>query len=144
MFALLIATSLVLFVQLLLGAWVAGLNAGLASDTWPLMQGRFFPEVDWGDGALWALAHEPFLLHFLHRWWAWIVVAALVIFARQVRPIDRKASIAIHSAFGTQILLGIAVVMTGMNIVLAVLHQAVGALVVAATTWGAHVVGRRQ
>src|SRR5690606_15999355 len=34
----------VLFVQLMLGAWVAGLNAGLASDTWPLMQGRLFPE----------------------------------------------------------------------------------------------------
>jgi cytochrome c oxidase assembly protein subunit 15 len=29
----------VLFVQLMLGAWVAGLSAGLASDTWPLMQG---------------------------------------------------------------------------------------------------------
>ena len=75
---------------------------------------------------------------------AWAVVAALVIFARQVKPLDRKASIAIHSAFGTQILLGIAVVMTGMNIVLAVLHQAVGALVVASVTWGAHVIGRRS
>ena len=45
---------------------------------------------------------------------------------------------------GTQILLGIAVVMTGMNIILAVLHQAVGALVVASVTWGAHVIGRRS
>jgi cytochrome c oxidase assembly protein subunit 15 len=35
-------------------------------------------------------------------------------------------------------------VMTGMNIVLAVLHQAVGALVVASVAWGAHVIGRRQ
>src|SRR5688572_18891324 len=33
-------TGAVLLVQLLLGAWVAGLNAGHASDTWPLMQGR--------------------------------------------------------------------------------------------------------
>ena len=40
----------------------------------------------------------------------------------------RPASIAIHSAFGVQILLGIATVMTGVNIVLAVSHQAVGAL----------------
>jgi len=31
-----------------------------------------------------------------------------------------------------------------MNIVLAVLHQAVGATVVAATAWGMHVIGRRQ
>ena len=72
-----------------------------------------------------------------------MVVAALVIFARRVRPLDRKASIAIHTAFGTQILLSIATVMSGMNIELAVLHQAVGALVVASVAWGAHVIGRR-
>ena len=68
--------GMALFVQLLLGAWVAGLNAGLASDTWPLMQGRLFPEVDGSKGIGWALTHEPFLLHFLHRWWAWVAVAA--------------------------------------------------------------------
>jgi cytochrome c oxidase assembly protein subunit 15 len=54
----------------------------------------------------------------------------------------RPASIALHIAFGTQILLGIATVMTGVDIALAVLHQAVGALVVASTVWGAHVLGR--
>ena len=34
--------------------------------------------------------------------------------------------------------------MTGMNIVMAILHQAVGALVLASVAWGAHVVGRRS
>ena len=72
-----------------------------------------------------------------------MVVAALVVFARKVKPVDRRASIAIHSALGTQILLGIATVMSGMNIVLAACHQAVGALVVASVAWGAHSVGRR-
>jgi len=67
-----------------------------------------------------------------------------VLFARQVRPISRPASIAIHSAFGTQILLGIFTVLSGIAIWLAVLHQAVGALVVAATVWGAHELGRRR
>ena len=136
--------ALILFVQLLLGAWVAGLDAGFVASDWPLMQGRLVPEgVDGARGALFALTHDPYLLHFLHRWWAWVVVAALVVMARRVRPLDRRASIAIHSAFGTQILLGIATVMTGMSIVLAVLHQAVGALLVAAFAWGAHVIGRR-
>jgi cytochrome c oxidase assembly protein subunit 15 len=50
----------------------------------------------------------------------------------------------VHSSFGTQILLGIATVMTGVNIVFAVLHQAVGALVVISTIWGLHVLGRRE
>jgi cytochrome c oxidase assembly protein subunit 15 len=138
-------TLAILFIQLLLGAWVAGLNAGYVASDWPTMQGKLYPDgVDWSHGVLFALTNDPYLIHFMHRWWAWVVVAALVIFARRVKPIDRKASIAIHSAFGTQIILGIATVMTGMNIVLAVLHQAVGALVLAATTWGAHVVGRRK
>ena len=139
-----VAIALVLFVQLMLGAWVAGLDAGYVSNSWPMMNDRVVPDgIDWAAGAAFAFTHDPYLLHFLHRWWAWAVVAALVMFARTVKPIDRGASIAIHIAFGTQVLLGIATVMTGINIVLAVLHQAVAALLVAAFTWGAHAVGRR-
>ena len=134
-----------LFIQLLLGAWVAGLNAGYASDTWPLMQGRLIPEYDQSRGFWWALTHDPYLIHFLHRWWAWVAVAALIVLARRARTAgDRRASVAVHSAFGTQILLGIATVMTGVALWLAVLHQLVGALLVAATAWGAHAVGRER
>jgi cytochrome c oxidase assembly protein subunit 15 len=141
-----IVTLAILFVQLLLGAWVAGFRAGYVSNSWPLMNDRFFPEgVDWSNGAGFALTHDPFLLHFLHRWWAWAVVVALVVFARKVRRAgSRSASIAIHSAFGTQIVLGIATVTTGIALSVAVLHQAVGALVLASTVWGAHVVGQKR
>lgn len=137
--------GLILFVQLLLGAWVAGLNAGYVANDWPAMQGKFLPDgIDWSRGAGFALTHDPYLLHFLHRWWAWVAVIALVWFARLVRPLERKASIAIHSAFGTQILIGIATVMTGVALWLAVLHQAVGALLVASFAWGAHVLGSHE
>jgi cytochrome c oxidase assembly protein subunit 15 len=131
---------LVLAVQIMFGAWTAGLNAGLAASDWPLMNGRLLPEA---QGNLWAaIANDPFVIHWIHRWWAWVAVAALVILSRRARRAgDRRASIAIHSAFGVQILLGIATVMTGVNIVLAVLHQAVGALVVASAAWGAHSAG---
>jgi heme a synthase len=132
----------VLAIQLTLGAWVAGLDGGHASDSWPLMQGRFVPEFDGSRGLLYAMTHDPYLIHFLHRWWAWVAVVALIWFARRVRPLDRKASVAIHSAFGIQILLGIAVVVLGMPLWLAVAHQLVGALLVAAFAWGAHVLGR--
>ncbi len=134
----------ILFLQLLLGAWVAGLNAGLASDTWPLMQGRFMPEFDNSRGLFWAATHDPYLIHFLHRWWAWAAVVALIVMARRVKPKQRVASLAIHSAFGTQILLGIATVWTGVALWVAVAHQLVGALLVAAVAWGAHVLGRQS
>ena len=134
-----------LLVQLLLGAWVAGFRAGYVSNSWPDMNGHFVPEgIDWSRGVGFALTHDPFLLHFMHRWWAWVVVAVLVVFARKVRkaPHARLASIAIHSAFGTQIILGILTVLSGIAIWLAVLHQATGALLAAATVWGAHELGR--
>lgn len=134
-----------LFVQLLLGAWVAGFRAGYVSNSWPGMNGHFVPEgIDWSRGIGFALTHDPFLLHFIHRWWAWVVVAVLVVFARKVRkmPRARLASVAIHSALGTQIILGILTVLSGIAIWLAVLHQATGALLAAATFWGAHKLGR--
>lgn len=135
----------VLFIQLMLGAWVAGFRAGYVSNSWPDMNGHFVPEgIDWSHGVLFAATHDPFLLHFLHRWWAWMVVAVLIVFARRVRKTSRTASIAIHSAFGTQIILGILTVLSGIAIWLAVLHQATGALLVAATVWGTHELGRNR
>jgi cytochrome c oxidase assembly protein subunit 15 len=139
------AVLTILFVQLGLGAMVAGLRAGHVAADWPLMQGRWFPGgIDWSQGAGHALLYDPFLLHFIHRWWAWVVVAALVVLARKARRGGaRGASVAIHCAFGTQILLGIATVMSDVAIWLAVLHQLCGGLLVMATTWGAHAQARR-
>jgi cytochrome c oxidase assembly protein subunit 15 len=108
------------------------------------MQGRLVPEYDSSRGFLYAITHDPFLIHFLHRWWAWVAVVALVVMARRVKPLARPASIAIHSAFGTQILLGIATVWTGVALWVAVAHQVVGALLVASFAWGAHALGRRS
>ena len=140
-----IGAGAVLFVQLLLGAWVAGMRAGYVASDWPTMQGEIVPAgIDMGNGWLWALSHDPILVHFVHRWWAFVAFVGLVVLARGVkRAAVRPASIAIHAAVGTQILLGIATVTSGMNIVLATAHQAVGALLVASVAWGAHAVGRK-
>ncbi len=135
---------LVLLVQIIFGALTAGMRAGQVANSWPLMNGHFIPEgVDWSHGLGAALTADPFLVHFLHRWWAWIAVGAFILMARRLKAMHhRPASIALHTAFGTQILLGIATVLTGVNIILATAHQAVGALLVAATIWGAHILGR--
>lgn len=139
-----IGVTAILFIQLLLGAWVAGLDAGYLASDWPLMQGRLVPDgIDASRGVVFAMTHDPYLIHFLHRWWAFVTLAALVVLVRKVRPLDRRAALAIDLALGTQIVLGIATVMSGMALWLAAFHQAVGALLVAATAWGAHVVGRR-
>jgi len=136
----------ILFVQLLFGALVAGLNAGLVTDQWPLMNGRFFPgPTQAGQSFFGALFNDPAIVHFVHRWWAWVAVAGLAVLARAAKAAgNRGASIAIHSALGLQILLGIATVMSGVNIILAGLHQLTAALLLIATVWGAHAVGRAR
>ncbi len=141
-----------LLVQLFYGALVAGMRAGTSAgggwfnwDAWPLMQGSLYPDgVDWALGPIHALLSDPFLIHFIHRWWAWVVVAMLVVVARTLRPLNRKASVVLHSVFGTQVLLGIFTVWSGVTLWIAVLHQLVGALLVAATVWSAHVLGARR
>lgn len=146
------AALAVLTVQILLGALVAGLRAGYVAgsgwfnwEAWPLMQGRIWPDgVDFGAGLGNAVLHDPYLLHFLHRWWAWAVVGVLIVLARLLRKDSRPASIAIHSTFGLQIVLGIATVWSGVELWLAVAHQLNGALTLAAATWGAHLIGRKR
>jgi cytochrome c oxidase assembly protein subunit 15 len=134
---------LALFVQLMLGAFTAGLDAGYVSNTWPLMNDHLVPEgINW-LGSLWAtVSSDPYLVHFLHRWWAWGAALALILLARRARQAGQRApSIAINATLGTQIVLGIATVISGIALPLAVLHQAVGALVVASAAWGAHAIG---
>ncbi|MBN8807891.1 MAG: COX15/CtaA family protein [Sphingomonas sp.] len=137
-------TAAALLVQLFYGALMAGLRAGLVAKDWPLMNGALFPGVSQqGEGIGAMLTGDPAIVHFIHRWWAWVAFAALMVLARRVRTSDRRASIAIHAAVGVQILLGIATVMSEVDIAFAALHQLVGALLVVATTWGVQAAGRR-
>jgi cytochrome c oxidase assembly protein subunit 15 len=97
--------------------------------------------MSWSSGVIATLTADPFLLHWAHRWWAWVAVGALVWLARRVKPHDRRAAIAVNAAIGTMVLLGIATVLSGVNLWLASAHQLVGALTVAATAWACHVDG---
>jgi cytochrome c oxidase assembly protein subunit 15 len=142
-FAALVA--LILAVQLLFGAFTAGLDAGYVANTWPLMNDHFVPEgIEW-LGSLWAtVSSDLYLVHFIHRWWAWVAAVALILLARRAKRAGQRApSVALNAAVGTQILLGISTVISGIALPLAVLHQAVGALVVASTAWSAHAIGRQ-
>ena len=135
----------ILFVQLLLGAWVAGLNAGSVANTWPLMNDHFMPEgIDWASGAWLALTNDPFLIHFLHRWWSWAAALALLLLARILSRrgahIETRLLVAVVAA---QMLLGIWTVVSGVSMWIAVLHQVTGAILVAVAAAALHRLGRR-
>lgn len=126
--------------QLLLGAWVAGLNAGYVASSWPMMNDHLVPEgIDWSDGIWTAMTNDPFLLHFLHRWWAWVAAAAVALLALSLgKRGDKGLSHALLTVISVQLLLGIVTVVSGMSMWIAVLHQFVGAILVAVLSVGLH------
>ncbi len=139
-----IAVIAILFVQLLLGAWVAGLNAGQVANTWPMMNDQLVPEgIDWSGGAWMAITNDPFLLHFLHRWWSWAAALALLWLARILarRGAKREAGLLLL-VVAAQMTLGIATVLSGVSLWIAVLHQVVGAILVATAAASLHRLGR--
>ena len=139
-----VAVIAVLFVQLLLGAWVAGLNAGFVASTWPLMNDHFVPQgIDWAGGAWLALTNDPFLIHFLHRWWSWVAALALLLLARTLsrRGASSEARLLVV-VVAVQMLLGIWTVVSGVSMWVAVAHQVVGAILVAIAAGALHRLGR--
>jgi len=142
-----IAALAMVGLQLFFGALLAGLRAGVVAGAgwfnwgaWPLMQGSVYPE---GVEPSLVPFSDPYFVHFFHRWWAWAVLVVLVVLARRIRARRRLVSVAMHAAIGTQILLGIATVWSGVTLWIAVAHQLVGALTLCAVVWGAHALGRR-
>ncbi|HWW58194.1 MAG TPA: COX15/CtaA family protein [Sphingopyxis sp.] len=136
----------ILFVQLLLGAWVAGLNAGYVASSWPLMNDHFVPEgIDWAGGAWLAFTNDPFLIHFLHRWWSWVAAAALLLLARALlKHGARTEARLVVAVVAAQMLLGIWTVVSGVSMWVAVLHQVTGAILVATAAAAMHRLGRRE
>jgi len=143
LFGVLVAAALVF--QLLLGAWTAGLNAGQVANTWPLMNDHIMPAgIDWSHGIGFALTHDPFLVHFLHRWWAWVAAAALIALAiRAGRAGATRVAALLMWLVAAQMVLGIITVLSGVAIWIAVAHQAAGALLVLVTVAAVHRIGSR-
>lgn len=124
-----------LVVQIVWGAFTAGLDAGRIYNTWPLMNGAFMPENAFVQGSLWKdLADHRDGVQFVHRNLAWLVAAAFVGFAWCYRSTAALATVWkwLLVAVIAQFVLGVFTVLTHVRIELGVLHQ-FGALVLLAT-----------
>jgi cytochrome c oxidase assembly protein subunit 15 len=126
-----------LSVQIVWGAFTAGLRAGHASDTWPLMFGTMVPEGILASAR--DLVADPVSVQFLHRSLAYVVAAAVLVVAiRLWRAGAGVRALALGSLVLTQFALGVLVILNHVPIPLGVAHQGVAALLVAATVWAAH------
>jgi len=91
------------FAQMILGAFVAGLRAGRVYTTWPLMEGRFFPEAYFGDPARFSDLFESLAaVQFNHRIGAYLLLAGAVWLFAAARgsAISRRTAIVLGLAPG--------------------------------------------
>jgi cytochrome c oxidase assembly protein subunit 15 len=132
------------FVQIVLGAFVAGLKAGLSHNTWPLMDGSLIPP---GLGAMspWYLNlfENVLTVQFNHRVAAYAlgVVALLhVVFVlRSTAATAVRISAAVLGlAIMLQIGLGIWTLLAAVPLALGLAHQAGAIMVFAASVWHLH------
>jgi len=134
----------VVAIQIMLGAFTAGLRAGYAFASWPKMGDDWFPAGGWNAawGVLANLTDNPIVVQFVHRWFAWVALVAVLLLARRAKAIGAVGPVlAITSLVILQIMLGIATLMTGVALPIAVAHQAVAALLLASVVAAAHHVG---
>ncbi len=119
-----------LVVQIGYGGLVAGLKAGHVSDTWPLMFGFLVPPdllsviQPWWRNLLETMP----TVHFVHRWFAFVVLTAVLILYGAVKnradaPQLRRALLWLTGLVVIQITLGVTVIWFHVPIVLALTHQ---------------------
>ncbi|CTQ50479.1 heme A synthase [Jannaschia donghaensis] len=135
-----IATVLIglTFAQILMGALVAGIDAGRNYIDWPLMAGGFTPPGMWELEPVWRnLFENDGTVQFFHRMLGYVLFAAIVwAFFVGKRSANRKTAVVFHGILAmavVQMVLGIVTVMNSSPWHLAILHQ-FGAIVLIALT----------
>src|SRR6266568_71389 len=138
------ALAALIFVMALSGGLVAGIRAGLAYNTFPLMNGRVVPRE--------IFAINPWYLNFFsnmatvqldHRLIAWVLAFLVPWFWLRVRraPVPGRARLGAQLLLGAlalQITLGIATLLLAVPVPLAASHQAGALLVFSAALFVAH------
>jgi len=135
----------ILFLQFLFGAYVAGLEAGYAFNSWPKMGEEWFPaDTPWLEPALRNFADNPVVVQFVHRWLAFLVAAVTLWLAwRTWRSGWRLEAGTLAATVTAQILLGILTLLSGVQIDIAVAHQGMAVLLLGAMVTAGHRLGER-
>lgn len=118
-----------LVVQIIYGAFVAGLKAGLFYNTFPKMGEEFFPETIFAYDTFWQNMLENIAgVQFVHRYLAYVVVGAVVFVWLKARKenlfaFQQRAANILLGVVGVQFLLGVFTILYAVPISLGVLHQ---------------------
>jgi len=137
------AIAVLVYVQMLLGALVAGLHAGMIYNTWPSMDGRIMPEDAMSQSPWWSnLFENPGMAQFDHRIGAYLVMLAVIALWWRERALKlegnaRRSGNALLHVTLLQVALGIATLLLQAPEFLAALHQLIAALLLCTAVWHA-------
>ena len=126
---------IIIFFQIIMGAFVSGLDAGLLHQTWPLMGNNFFPDdINLIDLKSLFNFNEHSLVQFYHRNLAYlisvyIILFSIYIFRKKIVKLYKPLKILVF-ALVLQISLGIFTLLSGLNIYLASAHQIISVVLV--------------
>jgi len=137
------ATSLFLIaLTIVAGALVAGMDAGLLYNEYPLMGDGFIP-VEYGDEGGMDPFENPASAQFHHRWLAAITVITVVALGAKARSqsYSRLAGTAVIAAVGLQFVIGITTLLYGVPVALGGLHQAGAVILLGVMVWLLHKLG---
>ena len=119
---------ILIFLQIIIGAFVSGMDAGKIYNTWPLMGNSYFPD-DNKFISLFKLSafSDPSLVQYLHRNLAYLIfiifiVISYITYRNKIFYLFKSVSI-LGLIILLQILLGILTVLSGASILVASLHQ---------------------
>jgi cytochrome c oxidase assembly protein subunit 15 len=139
-----LAFAAIVFAMALTGGMVAGLRAGFAYNTFPLMNGHWVPpEIlmlePWWKNFFWNSA----TVQFVHRAIAWLLAVLVPVFWWQatrpaLAPRTRLACHLLLAALAVQVALGIATLLLVVPVALAAAHQGGAVALLAAALWAAH------
>ncbi|WP_368744552.1 COX15/CtaA family protein [Desertibaculum subflavum] len=136
-------TLALIFLQILLGGLVAGLDAGMAYNTWPLMDGALVPQGLFAAAPAWLNLFENALtVQFNHRLMAIVVAAAALVTwwrARRLPPSPaRRLAGWLLAGVALQFALGIWTLLAQVPLALGLAHQAGALAVITVATALAH------
>ena len=115
-----------IILQIVLGAFLSGLDGGLVYNSWPDMNGSFFPnDVGYRDVINTQLFNNPSIVQFLHRVTAYLLLFFIIIlnYLYIKNNYVTKNIILFDIAILVQIFLGIITLLSGVEIRYASLHQ---------------------
>ena len=115
-----------LIIQIVLGAFLAGLDGGLIYNTWPDMNGKFIPtDINKIDLIKLSSSDNASVIQFYHRIVAYLIIVMLIIlnFIYRIKKISMNNINILNLAIFIQVILGIITLVTGVEIKYASVHQ---------------------